>query len=546
MATLVSVNVGMPKDLAWRGRTIRTGIYKVPVDGPRMVRRLNIDGDGQGDLAGHGGEQRAVLVYQVQSYAYWAKQLGRDDLSWGNFGENFTVDGLGDDEACVGDRYRIGTAEFEVTQPRVTCFRVGMRLDEPEMPSLLVSRHRPGFYLRVLTEGPVQAGDEIVRTRRGPHAISVADIDALLYLPGRDRDLLRDAGDIPALSPGWQQSFRELLAPPVAPSVSWPGFRELTVTDVVAESPAITSIRFAAQGLPAPLPGQFLTLRVPGDPGPVRSYSLSSGDYRISVKREAHGVASSWLQANARPGTVLLAAAPRGDFVLADGNSPVALISAGIGVTPVLAMLHRLAEENSAREIWWVRTVREPGQLAFAAETRDLLDRLPNVHEHVFYSAQRRLDPGALAALGVPAGATAYVCGPEAFMTMVRETLTPTGIDVRTENFGALDAINPGSVGAVRVPVHQPPGEAGTGPLVTFARSGLSVRSSPAYGSLLDLAEACDVPTRYSCRNGVCHTCVTPLVSGSVTYHPEPLEQPAAGDVLVCCSRPDGDLVLDL
>ena len=181
--------------------------------GPAMVRRLNIDGDGQGDTAGHGGEQRAVLVYQIQSYRHWQRHFGRDDFSYGQFGENLTVDGLPDDEVCIGDRYRIGEAEFEVTQPRVTCYRVGLRMGEPEMPALLVSHHRPGFYMRVITEGRVQAGDPIVKTRTGPGALSVADTDALLYLPGkRPAPGCARALRIPALSPGWQGSFRDLLA----------------------------------------------------------------------------------------------------------------------------------------------------------------------------------------------------------------------------------------------------------------------------------------------------------------------------------------------
>ena len=162
---LVSVNVGMPKDVPWQGKTVRTGVWKHPVDGAVMVRRLNIDGDGQGDLAGHGGEQRAVLVYQLDSYRHWQQHFGRDDLGYGVFGENLTVDGMADDEVCIGDRYRIGEAEFEVTQPRVTCYRVGLRLGEPELPALLVSHHRPGFYMRVITEGHIQAGDAVVRTR---------------------------------------------------------------------------------------------------------------------------------------------------------------------------------------------------------------------------------------------------------------------------------------------------------------------------------------------------------------------------------------------
>ena len=156
VGALLSVNVGMPKDVTWHGRTVHTAVWKKPVAGPRMVRRLNIDGDGQGDLAGHGGEQRAVFVYQIESYRYWQQELGRDDFEYGQFGENFTVQGLADDQVCIGDRYQIGDAVFEVTQPRVTCFRVGIRMDDPQLPALLVSRHRPGFYFRVLTEGPSQ------------------------------------------------------------------------------------------------------------------------------------------------------------------------------------------------------------------------------------------------------------------------------------------------------------------------------------------------------------------------------------------------------
>src|SRR5215470_13667687 len=163
MAKLLSVNVGLPKDVTWRGRTVHTGIWKMPQDGRRTVRRLNIDGDGQGDLGGHGGEQRAVFVYQIDSYRYWEKELRRSDFGYGQLGENFTVEGLADDEVAIGDRFRIGSALFEVTQPRTTCYRVGIRMDEPRMAALLTGSGRPGFYFRVLEEGDVGAGDEIVQ-----------------------------------------------------------------------------------------------------------------------------------------------------------------------------------------------------------------------------------------------------------------------------------------------------------------------------------------------------------------------------------------------
>ena len=205
---LVSVNVGMPQDVEWRGRTVRTAVWKEPVDGPVTARRLNLDGDGQGDLAGHGGEHRAVFVYQLDSYRHWQTELSRDDFVHGQFGENFTVDGLADDEVCIGDRYRIGAAEFEVTQPRVTCYRVGIRMDDPRIPALLVSHRRPGFYLRVLREGAVRAGDEIVQVAAGPEAVTVAEVDGLLYLPGHQRDQLARALRVPALSAGWKDSLR--------------------------------------------------------------------------------------------------------------------------------------------------------------------------------------------------------------------------------------------------------------------------------------------------------------------------------------------------
>src|SRR3954447_3736569 len=211
MPRLVSVNVGLPRDVAWREKTVHTAVWKASVPGPRMVRRLNIDGDGQGDLAGHGGEHRAVLVYQTDSYRYWQNQLKRDDFVFGQFGENFTVEGLSDQEVCIGDRYRLGGALFEVTQPRVTCYRVGIRMNEPRMAALLVAHDRPGFYCRVLDEGEVEAGDEIVRIAQGPESMSISEVNALLYKPGHPADRLERALRIPALSAGWRSSLMALL-----------------------------------------------------------------------------------------------------------------------------------------------------------------------------------------------------------------------------------------------------------------------------------------------------------------------------------------------
>jgi ferredoxin-NADP reductase/MOSC domain-containing protein YiiM len=567
---LVSVNVGMPKNVQWRGKTVYTGIWKTPVEGPVMVRRINIDGDGQGDLAGHGGEQRAVMVYQTESYDFWTTYLNRDDLAPGHFGENFTVTGMADAEVCIGDRYRIGDAEFEVTQPRVTCFRVGLRLNEPEMPNLLVAQHRPGFYFRVITAGHVRAGDDIVRTRRGRHELSVADVDALLYLPDRDVEQLRKIVDVPALSPGWQQSFNEMLAahetstaptaPPIGVEPGGNGFRALRVSAVHRESENVLSICLEADDhtpLPRALPGQYLTLRIPGagDPTPLRSYSLS-GDpgacsYRISVKREDHGLVSRWLHAHIQPGSVIEAAAPRGDFYLTADSTAVVLISAGIGATPVLAMLHALSAAGSDRDIWWLHTTRNPETHAFATEVTTLIESLPDARQRVFYTqTDGHMDQRSIADLDLPTDAAAYLCGPTQFMTDMRDALTSIGFDparIYSELFGALPPINPGVVDTGQhKPPHPPAGKPGTGPSITFSRSGLTVNWSKDYGSILDLAEACDVPTRFACRSGVCHVCVTGIVAGATTYVQSPLEPPEQGTVLICSAAPETDLVLDL
>jgi ferredoxin-NADP reductase len=296
----------------------------------------------------------------------------------------------------------------------------------------------------------------------------------------------------------------------------------------------------------------------------VRTYSLSDdpdGGYRISVKRESHGVVSSYLHDHLRRGDRLEVAAPRGGFVLDDGADPVLLISAGIGLTPVLAMLHGLARERSARDVWWIHTTHDADSHAFSAEAADLLSRLPSAHSLVYYTTPAqplapssgiragRLTADVIAGLGLPTEASSYVCGPETFMDDVAAALADLGLDrarIRTERFGSRSPINPGVVGADAPPPHQPPGPPATGPEVTFARSGLTTGWSDEYASVLELAEACDVPTQWSCRTGVCHTCVTAVLSGEASYETPPLEPPGTDEVLICSAQPSADLVLDL
>jgi len=571
-ARLLSVNVGRPREVAWQGKTVRTAIWKEPVEGPRMVRRINIDGDDQADRLAHGGEHRAVFVYQVDSYRYWERELGRSDFAYGQFGENFTVEGLADDEVCIGDRYRIGAATFEVTQPRVTCYRVGIRMENPAMPTLLVAHHRPGFYLRVLEEGPVQAGDAIVKVADGPERLTVAQVDALLYLPNKSRPLLERALRVPALSEGWQGSLRELLAKGEdgAGAPAWAGFRPLRVAEIRRESTTVSSFRLVPVDDELPTPtataGQYLTLRLRPDaeaPPLVRSYSLSDvpdeRGYRISVKRE--GAGSRFLHDHVTVGDVVDAAAPRGSFVLRSGTGPVVLISAGVGATPVLAMLHALAHDASPRPIWWVHGARDRAEHAFAAEVDALLAGLPGSHRLVAYSRPAegppdtghdvagRLDLAMLEQVGAPKDADYYLCGPDGFMRAMGAALTARGVapeHISTETFGAVAVHASGIVKAGDRAPHAPDGPPGTGPTVTFSRSSLAVPWADRFPSLLDLAEACDVPVGFGCRNGTCHNCESGLLAGEVTYGPEPLEPPPEGRVLVCCSRPSSELTLDL
>ena len=585
MPRLLSVNVGLPRDVAWNGKTVRTAVWKSPVTGRRRVRKLDIDGDAQGDLAGHGGEHRAVFVYQTDSYHYWERFLGRNDFIPGQFGENFTVEGLSDNEVCIGDRYRIGGAIFEVTQPRVTCYRVGIRMNEPRMAALLVAHHRPGFYFRVLQEGEVGAGDDIVKSSDGPERISVAAVDALLYLPGHSSEQLQRALRIPALSKGWQNSFQAMLQQDLSSKTTvgnpglayeeqapaWPDFRQMRVANIHKESDSVTSfILKPIDGQPLPVfrAGQFVALRLLVDPGKslvLRSYSLSdlpaADHFRISVKSEWNGIGSSFLCNRAREGDLLDVSAPRGSFTLRPSQSPVVLLSAGVGATPVMSMLHTLAAEKSQREIWWIYGARNRVDHPFAEESRLLLKQLSRGRGYIVYSRPAAIDqvgadfdaPGhidtpLLQKIGVSQGSDFYLCGPSSFLQNMRDGLRNWGVlagNVHTEIFGSLEAITPGMAQVNHTP-HLPQRPPGSGPPVSFARSGITAAWDPKFGSLLELAEACDVPVRWSCRTGVCHTCITGLIGGSITYDPEPLERPAPGNVLVCCSQPSAGVTLDL
>jgi ferredoxin-NADP reductase len=345
----------------------------------------------------------------------------------------------------------------------------------------------------------------------------------------------------------------------------------MRVARIHKESDNVTSFVLApidGQPLPGFQAGQFVVLRLhldPDKPSVLRSYSLSdlpaANHFRISVKNELNGIGSPFLCNRAREGDLLDVSAPRGSFTLRPGQNPVVLLSAGVGATPVMSMLHSLAAERSQREIWWIYGARNRVDHPFAEESRSLLKQLSRGREYIVYSrpaandqvgsdfdAPGHVDTALLERIGVSQGSDFYLCGPSSFLQNMRDGLRNWGVlaeNVHTEIFGSLEAITPGMAQVVHTP-HLPQGPPGSGPPVSFARSGITAAWDRRFASLLELAEACDVPVRWSCRTGVCHTCVTGLIGGSIIYNPEPLERPAPGNVLVCCSQPNAGVTLDL
>ena len=575
MGTLLSVNVGMPKDVPWQGKTVFTGVFKEAVTGPRRVRRLNVDGDGQGDLAGHGGEQRAVFVYQIDSYRYWERELGRSDFVYGQFGENFTVEGLSDDEVCIGDRYRIGTAVFEVTQPRVTCYRVGIRMNDPAHSR--AARLAPPARLL------------LPRARRGRGRGGRRDHQARLG-PGADDRRRGRRAPLPSRAP----------APAAAPSAAHPRPQPglASVVPRAARRRARRRQRRARGGQPATglarVPPadrhrnrtreRLRDLHPPRGPrrraaptraspastsrcasGPtaeqrsvLRNYSLSgppdAGYYRITVKREHDGAASGYLHTRLAVGDQLDIAAPRGTFILDRTAAPVLLISAGIGATPVLAMLHALAEEHSEREIWWLHGARSSRDHSFAAEARALLASLPNAHAHVCYSrpgpddlegrdfdSAGRLTASLLAELEPPRDAEAYLCGPAPFMEEISAGLAAIGIDashIHTEPFGPAPGLTPG---IAATPARTAPPARRARP-ETARRSSSRAATSRSRGATT--TRACSSSPKHATFPSAGRAAPVSATTAKRRSSPAPStttptrsNRPADGSALICCSQ---------
>jgi ferredoxin-NADP reductase/ferredoxin len=454
------------------------------------------------------------------------------------------------------------------------------------MPALLVSHQRPGFYFRVIQEGEIEAGDRIEKIADGPEQMTVAEIDALLHSAHHPVEALQRAVRIPALSPGWLGSMRALLdaaekgkdlgnaglsPAPVGP-LSWRGFRPLKVVASREESIDVRSFELATfdgSQLPAPVPGQHIVVRLrPNSDSPpvARNYSLcgatTAGTYTIAIKNEG-GPASGFLHQHVQAGDILEVSAPRGSFTLAPGTEPIVLMSAGIGITPLLAMLHAAASNDGlSREVWWFHSARDSTHHPFAGQVRSLMkalkqDHICNIYSRpgtsdrpgINYDVEGHVTVALLQQMGVPRAADFYLCGPAGFLADLVESLKTWHVDVsriHTEVFGASSSLAPGVVGGASQAPHLPPGPQGAGPNVTFLRSGIALRWDTRFHSLLELAEACSVPARWSCRSGVCHNCESGLIDGRLRYSPEPLDPPPEGIALICCATPMTDVALDL
>lgn len=581
MRRLLSVNVSQPKEIIYKGKTISTGIFKEPVTGRVKVNKLNLEGDGQADLISHGGIFRAVYVYSYDNYASWAKDLNRNDFRFGQFGENFTVEGMSDSEIHVGDRYKIGSALFEVTQPRVPCYKLAIKMGEEGFYNRILSSGRLGFYFRVMEEGEVGADDNIEKVFEDPIAMTIDEINSLMYFDKDNYDGIEKALKVKALSPGWKTTFEDRLAKAEVTGQNRDKYMTLIVSKKVSESQNITSFYLVpekGEPLPAFLPGQFLPLKldIPGQYKPVyRTYSISDSPerdyYRLTIKREPPppdrpdlypGVSSNYFHDQVEAGTKLLAKAPRGRFVLdTKTETDVVLLSAGVGQTPLISMLNAIIDSGSKREVWFIHGARNSKEHAMGDHIRKLARQNDNVHIHVVYSQPLRddvkgkdfdskgyVDIELLKKILPGNEAEFYLCGPPPFMKSLFDGLLGWEVPeycINYEFFGPASLLND------RANVSKPKRVAeaidcSSEVEVEFSRSGVKTNWNRSFNSILDLAEANGLSPDYSCRSGVCHTCMCRLETGEVEYIEEPLDPPEEGCVLICVAKPKNNVIIDI
>lgn len=579
MPRVLSLNVSPPIEVEYKGKKVTTGIFKQPVKGRRKVGKLNIEGDGQADLLAHGGEMRAIYVYSHDNYIYWEEQLGRNDMPMGQFGENLTVEGMLDHEVFIGDRYRIGTTLLEVTQPRVPCYKLAMKMEVDDFYSRILKSGRLGFYFRVLEEGDIGSGDEVVLVNRERYALDIKQINSLMYFDKNNFDGFRSALKVGALSPGWKSTFEDRLAKESVAKKEEENYQKFVVSRKVPETPQVTSfylVREDGKPLEEYLPGQFLPIKldIPGQYQSVyRTYTLSDApskeEYRLTIKRELApanvpnaypGTSSNFFHDEVEPGSHILATTPRGKFYLnREKSNPVVLLSAGVGITPMMSMLNSLYREQTKLKIWFIHGARNGDDHIMKTYVSELSREFESLNVYYAYSKpsssdtiqkdyhfEGRIDLSVIKEL-VEKDSDFYVCGPANFMQTIISGLDEWGVDhqhINYEFFGPSAGVLPKKIQEKKRSdqVTQCCDEIE----VTFSKSDVKANWNPSFESILDFAESLGLTPDFSCRSGICQTCSCKIVDGEVEYVEDPLAEPDEGDALICCSIPKSNVTLEL
>jgi len=576
MPFVIAVSTSVPRMMDIRGRPTLTSIVRAPHPGPLRFAAGGPDGN---QTAVHTEE---ALATSAEGYDYWTRELGVPRAQWTDcyWGENLMLSGLDERTLRIGDRLEIGShAVFEVTSPRNPCFKLAWRLGQPDsFLRDLVASGRTGFYLRVVVPGDVEAGDQIVLRSPATAGVTVAELAHLLHEKAPDPARLAAVLTAPALGRQAAGMIRSRIAQLTEGARCrrgrWTGWRRFTVKDIACESPEVRSFRLAPadEGELAEFrAGQFLTVRLPAADGQsvTRAWSLSDYEeggatYRLTVRRMQGGRGSSYLHDAVSVGDAVDARCPAGAFTLDRGTFfRVALISAGIGVTPLLAMLKAHARRPEPPPLLWIHSTRAGGTHVLRGEVAAVLEAHPQFKAHINYTAPEaedvpgihyhqagRLTPERLVQLlgssyllrpfgreiELPAQAGLfYICGPGAFAAWVRSALIEFGVDpgaILTEHFGR--------------PAESQPAVARCE--VRFNRSGKTVTWHGERDiSLLELAEESGIEAASMCRAGSCHTCEAPLIAGAVRYALEPPAPPQPGRALICCARPASSVLeLDL
>lgn len=555
-----------------RGKTIKTGFHKIPKE-TEFISMDGLVGDVRATFDGN--RDRAVLLYQADAYEYWRTELNRE-LPYGILGDNLTFSGPGDDSFRIGDQLRIGSAVLEINQSRLPCFKIGARLEDPSFPVRYMKANKLGFFCSVVEEGEVRVGDEIVIHRKTTDSspITVPEFTRVVALETDDVEGLERLIASNHVPGTWRVKAERLLRMARGESAEWASFQPFTVVskEPSNRSGSVASLALEARSeaqLPHADAGQFVTLRLPisrhGE-GIVRTYTISRsepGRYYIDVKREGggpdvpSGVGSTYLHDSVEVGDQIEALAARGHFVVEPSHRPLVLCSAGIGLTPMLAMLAEQATSADCREVHFVHGARCGDDLVQRDRVRQLIDGSDRLHHYLTLScpSPNDLATGDVDAIGRMTADTLrkvcpdlnadfYICGPTGFIRDIVTGLVDLGVpkdQINYEYFGASESLfpeddQPGD------PVND---ENGDPILVTFLQSGVTTPWTDRDTSLLQLARRVRLAPLASCETGVCNTCKSPLRAGAVNYTTELSTEPKENEVLTCSAVPRKSVIID-